>query len=146
MALESGNLKEKDTIGKILNYKRLIQLHRLVLLKQNFSWRIKVNQFKEQIDRINPGRLIDTNKMCPYIKDKCVKDKCNAFVAHHEINIVSLEEKISDENKGIDWEKNLEIDNWKKHAISKSAIGPDDQDTLYVRVRNSEIGQGRCVI
>lgn len=102
--------------------------------------------FKKQIKRINPGRLIDVKKICPYLNQVCIRDRCNAFAAHHEINIVSLEEKIQDESKGIDWEKILEINNWKKHAISRSAVGPDDQDTLYIRARGPETGQGRCVI
>ena len=105
-----------------------------------------MTQFKEQIDRINPGRLIDVKKICPYLNQVCIRDRCNAFAAHHEINIVTLEEKIHDQNKGIDWEKNLEIDNWKKYAISRSAVGPDDQDTLYIRARDIETGQGRCLI
>ena len=103
-------------------------------------------QFKKQIKRINPGRLIDVKKICPYLNQVCIRDRCNAFVVHHEINIVTLEEKIQDESKGIDWEKILEINNWKKHAISRSAVGPDDQDTLYIRARGPETGQGRCVI
>ena len=102
--------------------------------------------FKKQIKRINPGRLIDVKKICPYINQLCIRDRCNAFVVHHEINIVTLEEKIQDESKGIDWEKILEINNWKKHAISRSAVGPDDQDTLYIRARGPETGQGRCII
>lgn len=102
--------------------------------------------FKKQIKRINPGRLIDVKKICPYLNQVCIRDRCNAFAAHHEINIVTLEEKIQDESKGIDWEKILEINNWKKHAISRSAVGPDDQDTLYIRARGPETGQGRCVI
>ena len=105
-----------------------------------------MNQFKEQIDRINPDRLIDVKKICPYLNQVCIRDRCNAFVVHHEINIVTLEEKIQDESKGIDWEKILEINNWKKHAISRSAVGPDDQDTLYIRARGPETGQGRCII
>lgn len=105
-----------------------------------------MNQFKEQIDRINPGRLINVKKICPYLNQVCIRDRCNAFVVHHEINIVTLEEKIQDESKGIDWEKILEINNWKKHAISRSAVGPDDQDTLYIRARGPETGQGRCII
>ena len=102
--------------------------------------------FKKQIKRINPGRLINVKKICPYINQLCIRDRCNAFAAHHEINIVTLEEKIQDESKGIDWEKILEINNWKKHAISRSAVGPDDQDTLYIRARGPETGQGRCII
>ena len=102
--------------------------------------------FKKQIKRINHGRLIDVKKICTYLNQVCIRDRCNAFAAHHEINIVSLEEKIQDESKGIDWEKILEINNWKKHAISRSAVGPDDQDTLYIRARGPETGQGRCVI
>ena len=105
-----------------------------------------MNQFKKQIKRINPGRLIDVKKICPYLNQVCIRDRCNAFVVHHEINIVTLEEKIQDESKGIDWEKILEINNWKKHAISRSAVGPDDQDTLYIRARGPETGQGRCII
>ena len=102
--------------------------------------------FKKQIKRINPGRLINVKKICPYINQLCIRDRCNAFAAHHEINIVTLEEKIQDESKGIDWEQILEINNWKKHAVSRSAVGPDDQDTLYIRARGPETGQGRCVI
>ena len=102
--------------------------------------------FKKQIKRINPGRLINVKKICPYINQLCIRDRCNAFAAHHEINIVTLEEKIHDQNKGIDWEKILEINNWKKYAISRSAVGPDDQDTLYIRARGPETGQGRCII
>ena len=105
-----------------------------------------MTQFKEQIDRINPGRLIDVKKICPYINQVCIKDRCNAFAHHHEINIVTLEEKIQDESKGIDWERALEINDWRKHAISMSVIGPDDQDTLYIRVRSPGTGQGRCLI
>ncbi len=102
--------------------------------------------FKKQIKRINPGRLINVKKICPYINQLCIRDRCNAFAAHHEINIVTLEEKIQDESKGIDWEQILEINNWKKHAVSRSAVGPDDQDTLYIRARGPETDQGRCII
>ena len=104
-----------------------------------------MTSFKKQIKRINPGRLIQTGLICPHIRQACIKDKCNAFAPHYDINIVSLEEKISQEEKGCDWEKELEMDDWKKHAISRSAIGPDEQDTLYVRQRSDMI-VGRCVI
>jgi len=104
-----------------------------------------MTSFKKQIKRINPGRLIQTGLICPHIQQACIKDKCNAFTPHYDINIVSLEEKIAQEKKGYDWEKELEINDWKKHAISRSAIGPDEQDTLYVRQR-SDMVVGRCVI
>ena len=102
--------------------------------------------FKKQIKRVNPGRLIDTRKICPHIGIACIKDKCNAFSLHHEINIVSLEEKIANQNNGRDWEKELLIDNWVRYSISRSATGPDDQDTLFIRNRDIETGAGRCLI
>lgn len=118
-----------------------------------------MTSFKKQIKRINPGRKIEVNKVCPYMvsgqmnlnyiegfNPVCIRDKCNAFAPHHDINIVSLEEKIEADKKGIDWEKPLEINGWKKYAISKSAIGPDDQDSLYIRPRNPQDGIGRCLI
>lgn len=101
--------------------------------------------FKKQIKKVNPGRLIDVRKICPHLKTECIKTNCNAFAFHNEINIVSLEEKIQEEKNGHDWEKILKINDWKLHAISKSTIGPDEQDSLYIRVVDPEkTGQGRC--
>ena len=113
-----------------------------------------MTSFKKQIKRINPGRKIEVNKVCPYMVSGqthsvyidyvdsfgpiCIRDKCNAFAPHHDINIVSLEEKIEADKR--------EINGWKKYAISKSAIGPDDQDSLYIRPRNPQDGIGRCLI
>ena len=121
-----------------------------------------MTSFKKQIKRINPGRKIEVNKVCPYMVSGqthsvyvdyvdslgpiCIRDKCNAFAPHYDINIVSSEEKMEAEEKGIDWEKPLEINDWKKYAISKSATGPDDQDSLYIRPRNPQDGIGRCLI
>lgn len=110
-----------------------------------------MTSFKKQIKRINPGRKIEVDKVCPYMISMgfgpiCIRDKCNAFAPHYDINIVSLEEKIEADKKGIDWEKPLEINDWKKYAISKSATGPDDQDSLYIRPRNPQDGIGRCLI
>ena len=101
--------------------------------------------FKKQIKRVNPGRKIEVDKICPHIGTACIKDKCNAYSLHHEINIVSYEEKMQQEAKGIDWEKSIDINDWKKHAENKlTNISDDACDTLYIR--KSYGSAGRCLI
>ena len=102
--------------------------------------------FEEEIKRINPVRLIDTRKICPQIYDYCIKDKCNAFSLHYDIKIVTLEEKIAYQNKNYDWGKEISINNWVSYSESRSATGPDDQDTLFIKKRDIETGAGRCLI
>ena len=101
--------------------------------------------FKEEIQELNPGRLIDTNKMCPYIKAKCVMGKCNAYVEHFETNIVTLEDKIAYEDIGFDRKSDLKERGWTFNSGSNSTIGPYNQDSLYIK-KQDVIKYGRCLI
>ncbi len=49
------------------------------------------------------------------------------------------------EAKGIDWEKSIDINDWKKHAENRlTNISDDACDTLYIR--KSYGSAGRCLI
>ena len=101
--------------------------------------------FEEEIKKLNPGRKIEVNKICPHLKDICIQYKCNAYSEHFETNIVKLEDKIRFENSDIDWEYELIKDGWIFKSGSTSCCGPENQDSLYVK--KSEISNlGRCLI
>ena len=101
--------------------------------------------FKEEIQEVNSGRLIDTNKICPYIKDKCLKNLCNAYAKHYETKIVTLQDKISYEDADIPWEYNLISNGWIFESSSKSCCGPDNQDSFYIK-KSEILNLGRCLI
>ena len=101
--------------------------------------------FKEEIKELNPGRKIELHKICPYLKEVCIKDKCNAYVEHTETTIVTLEDKIAHENKEFDWESNLARRGWLFNCGSKSNIGPDNQNSLYIKTQD-KLYYGRCLI
>ena len=101
--------------------------------------------FEEEINELNPGRKIKVDKICPYIKDKCIKSLCNAYAEHFETRIITLEDKIMYQNADISWETNLDKEGWKFNCGSTSEIGPDNQDSLYFK-RQDEISYGRCLI
>jgi hypothetical protein len=101
--------------------------------------------FKEEIQELNPGRKIVLYKICPYIKDICMKGRCNAYAEHFETNIVTLEDKIAHQDIEFDWELDLKERGWKFNCGSKSNIGPDNQDSLYFK-KQDEIKYGRCLI
>lgn len=101
--------------------------------------------FEEEINKLNPGRKIRVDLICPYIKAKCLQSDCNAFAEHFKTKIVTLEDKISYQDADIPWEVNLEKQGWKLQCGSTSEIGPDNQDSLYFK-RQDEIYYGRCLI
>ena len=101
--------------------------------------------FEKEIKELNPGRQIVINKVCPYLKSKCIGDSCNAFAEDFDINIVTLEDKIKYEDIEVDWEANLKRQGWKFRAGSASELGPDNQDSLYFK-RREETYYGRCLI
>lgn len=101
--------------------------------------------FREEIKELNAGRKIIVDKFCPYIKARCLGDSCNAYAEHFETRIITLEDKIMYENADIPWEDNLDKQGWKLKCGSTSEIGPDNQDSLYIK-RQDEIFYGRCLI
>lgn len=101
--------------------------------------------FEEEIKKLNPGREIVVNKICPYIKAKCLQNDCNAFTEDFDIKIVTLEDKISYEDANIPWEANLKKQGWTFKLGNTSEIGPDNQDSLYFKRRDG-IYYGRCLI
>ena len=103
--------------------------------------------FRDEIKKLNPGRQIVIEKICPYLKSKCITSNCNAFAEDFDIKIVTLEDKISyeDEDADIPWEANLDKQGWKLKCSSTSEIGPDNQDSLYIK-RRDEHYYGRCLI
>ena len=103
--------------------------------------------FRDEIKKLNPGRQIVIEKICPYLKSKCITSNCNAFAEDFDIKIVTLEDKISyeDEDADIPWEANLDKQGWKLKCSSTSEIGPDNQDSLYIK-RRDEHYYGICLI
>lgn len=80
-----------------------------------------------------------------YIKDKCIKNLCNAYAEHFKTKIITLQDKIDFQNSDIDWEYNLISDGWTFKSGSKSCCGPDNQDSLYIK--KSEVSNlGRCLM
>ena len=101
--------------------------------------------FRDEIKELNAGRKIIVNKICPYIKDKCIKSLCNAYSQYFETKIITLEDKIMYQNADIPWEDNLDKQGWKLKCSSTSEIGADNQDSLYIK-RQDKIFYGRCLI
>lgn len=101
--------------------------------------------FRDEIKKLNPGRQIVIEKICPYLKSKCITDNCNAFAEDFDIKIITLEDKISYQDADIQWEANLKKQGWKFKLESTSGIGPDNQDSLYFK-RRDEHYYGRCLI
>lgn len=101
--------------------------------------------FEKEINKLNPGRQIVIEKICPHLKSKCIKSLCNAFEEDFDIKIVTLEDKIRYEDIEVDWEANLEKQGWKFNCGSTSEIGPDNQDSLYFK-RRDQVYYGRCLI
>ena len=101
--------------------------------------------FEKEIKELNPGRQIVIEKICPFIKDKCMQGLCNAFAEDFEVKIVTLEDKIKYENLEVDWKANLKSQGWKFRCESTSGIGADNQDSLYFK-RREETYYGRCLI
>ena len=101
--------------------------------------------FRDEIKKLNPGRQIVIEKICPYLRSKCIASSCNAFAEDFDIKIVTLEDKISYEDADIPWEANLKKQGWKFKLESTSGIGPDNQDSLYFK-RRDEHYYGRCLI
>lgn len=101
--------------------------------------------FRDEIKILNPGRQIVIEKICPYLRSKCITGNCNAFAEDFDIKIVTLEDKISYEDVDIPWEANLKKQGWKFKLESTSVNGPDNQDSLYFK-RREETYYGRCLI
>ena len=99
-----------------------------------------VKKKKKKIAEINPGRLIQTTKICPHLNQVCIKDRCNAFEPHFNIRTVTLEEKIENENIHNDLVNN----GWYLETSTSSSIGPDNQDSLYSRQEQST--WARCLV
>ena len=124
-----------------------------------------MSQFKEQIDiinpdrlidvkkilkRINPGRLIDTTKTCPLIKDQCIKSRCNAYQRNMDINYVSQSEidKYIEDGHNTDWKENIEKDGWKLYRILQipRLNTLDDFDYIFIKESGGSESEtiGRC--
>jgi hypothetical protein len=101
--------------------------------------------FKEEIQELNLGRLIDTSKVCAYLYNNCLKQQCNAYAEHFETKIITLEDKISFQNSDINWEHELIKDGWVFKSVSKSCCGPDNQDSLYIK-KSEILNLGCCLI
>ena len=95
--------------------------------------------FRDEIKKLNPGRQIVIEKICPYLRSKCIASSCNAFAEYFDIKIVTLEDA------DIPWEANLKKQGWKFKLESTSGIGPDNQDSLYFK-RRDEHYYGICLI
>lgn len=107
---------------------------------------IELNKlFEEEIKKLNPGREIVVNKICPYIKAKCLQYKCNAYAEHFKTKVITLEDKIMYQSAGIVWEDSLKKQGWEFKCGTNSMVGPYNMDSLYFK-RQDEIFYGRCLI
>ena len=93
----------------------------------------KINKI---IKKINPGRKIEVDKICPLINDRCIGLHCNAFVQHSNINVVNQDEidKYIDAGN-ISWEKDLIDNDWKLHTIitTPKITTPDEHTHIYTK-------------
>ena len=110
-----------------------------------------MNRLDEVISRINPGRKVDMNKVCPYIKDKCLGSECNAFSPEFGINVVNQEEVDRYIEQGFDdWQQQLEKDDWVLNTIIEHPmLHTLDQKTYVFTRKNYYSGGeklGRCII
>ena len=114
---------------------------------------IKKDELDKIISKINPGRKIDIEKLCPLFCQSCYMEKCNAYQPNFDINYVSTIEVEKYLKDGHDnWQENLEKDGWKlSHIIEESVfIGLNEKSYLFKKqTTNSkllgEVRIGRCL-
>ncbi len=110
-----------------------------------------LSKLDEAITRINPGRKIDMEKICPYFKDKCIGVNCNAFTPEFDINVVEQQEVYDYIEQGnIDWQQQLEKEDWKLHTIIEHPMlhTLDEKTYIFTRLTYRTIDGkfGRCLI
>lgn len=105
----------------------------------------KLSKMKKIIKKIKSGRLIDTEKICPLLNSKCIKEECNAFSFNKEITIIESEE-IFEIKSGCIPDKRDELmrDNWilEKVLLTPRLKTLDEEDYIYSKVTDFRIG--RC--
>ena len=104
------------------------------------------NDINKKINEINSGRLIMVDKICPMLNSKCIKEVCNAFSFKKEIEIVSSDKLIKDDNfvDNISRTEELMLDNWhlEMSFINPRLMLPDEAIYVYTKILDYNIG--RC--
>ena len=104
------------------------------------------NNINKKINEINSGRLIMVDKICPILNSKCIKEECNAFSFKKEIEIVSSDNLIKDNNvvNNISRTEELMLDDWhlEMSFINPRLMLPDEAIYVYTKILDHDIG--RC--
>lgn len=114
---------------------------------------IDTEKLDKIISKINPGRKIDLEKLCPLLNQSCCLERCNAYQPNFDLNYVSaaeVEKYLEDGHD--DWQEKLEKEGWKlSHVIKESVFaGLDEKAYLFKKQStNNElpggIKIGRCL-
>lgn len=109
----------------------------------------KEKRIKKALERINPGRKIDLEKICPLIGKECIMYKCNAYTPNKDINYVSQDEVYKYLDDGhTDWKETIEKDGWRLDQMIQTPRLNTLDETDYIFTKDTSIGYsntiGRC--
>lgn len=102
---------------------------------------------RDVVNQIQFGRVIDTNKRCPYINEKCIKNDCIAFSYNYEIKIIDSDEIFKIKSKEIpDTREELMKENWtlEQVILTPRLLSLDEEDWIYSRKLYGNTG--RCKV
>ena len=105
------------------------------------------------INKINPGILIDTRKICPLLGKHCIGNDCLSFSPNFGINVVSWEESLKIKQKFLenvdndkDWMGELFDDDWELNSVITIPRICSLDETTYIFSRKPEDNTfGRCI-
>ena len=102
---------------------------------------------RDIVNQIQFGKVIDTNKRCPYINEKCIKQDCIAFSYNYEIKIIDSDEIFRIKLKEIpDIRDELMKENWVLEQVihTPRLVALDEEDWIYSRRLYGNTG--RCKV
>lgn len=102
---------------------------------------------RDIVNQIQFGSVIDTNKKCPYINEKCIKNDCIAFSYNYEIKIIDSDEIFRIKLKEIpDTRDELLKENWilEQVILTPRLVSLDEEDWIYSRRLYGNTG--RCKV
>ena len=105
------------------------------------------------INKINPGILIDTRKICPLLGRQCIGNNCLSFSPNFGINVISWEESLKIKQKFLEnadndenWMEELFDDDWE---LNSKIITPRhntlDETTYIFSCKPLNNTFGRCI-
>lgn len=110
-------------------------------------------RINKAINKINPGILIDTRKICPLLGKQCIGNDCLSFSPNFGINIISWEESLKIKQKFLEnadnvenWMEELFDDNWELNSeIITPRLNSLDETTYIFSYKPLDNTFGRCI-